>query len=312
MLNKIIVKAPATIANFGPGFDIFAIALENPCDIITTQLNNTGAININIVGRDEGIPSSAENNSAGIAASEFFKRLGKTKGIDVEITKRVRPCSGLGTSGASAVACVYGLNKLLDADLSPNDIIDIARQGECATGSTPHADNVAGCLLGGFVMIKSYSPFIVERTKLPDIPIVISVMKKAQKTTRGLIPDSFPLDKVREQMSSCASLVHAILSRDLKKIGEAINIDHISEPVRSSFIPGYNDIKKKMLEAGAYGCNVSGGGSSVFAICEEDHTEKIAEIMESLSHQHGLDNEIIITRSSNKGLVEIDESKDEL
>lgn len=161
-------------------------------------------------------------------------------------------------------------------------------------------------------MIKSYSPLIVERTELPDIPVVISVMKKTQKTTRGLIPDRIPLDKVREQMSSCASLVHAILSRDLKKIGEAINTDHISEPVRSSFIPGYNDIKKKVLEAGAYGCNVSGGGSSVFALCEEDHTEKIAEIMDTLSHQHGLDNEIIITRSSNTGLVEIDETKDEL
>ena len=311
-MKKVTVKAPATIANFGPGFDIFAISLENPRDIITTELNDTGAINISILGRDEGIPSSPEANSAGIAATEFFKRAGTAKGVNIKIGKQVRSCSGLGTSGASAVACVYGLNKLLDADLSPNGIIDIARQGECATGSAAHADNVAGCLLGGFVMIKSYSPFMVERMELPDIPIVISVMKKTQKTTRGLIPDRLPLDKVKEQMSCCASLVLAILSRNLKKIGEAINTDHISEPVRSSFIPGYNEIKKKVLEAGAYGCNVSGGGSSVFALCEEDHTEKIAEVMESLSHQHGLDNEIIITRSSNTGLVEIDEAKDGL
>lgn len=312
-MKGIILKAPATIANFGPGFDIFAIALENPYDIIKITLNDTGAINIRFVDRDDGIPCTVEDNSAGIAAVQFFKKVRTSKGVDVEIKKRMTSCAGLGTSGASAAACVYGLNKLLNADLSTNDIIDIARQGETATGSAAHADNVAGCLLGGFIIIKSYIPLIVERTELPDISIVISVRKKAQKTTRSMIPECIPLAKVKEQMACCASLVHAILSRDLKRIGEAVNTDHISEPVRSSFVPGYDALKKKVLEAGAYGFNVSGGGSSVFAICEEDKTGEVAEILDAFSRQQGGNNEIIITRSSNKGVVEIDESKkDEL
>jgi len=306
-LKEIILKAPATIANFGPGFDIFALALEEPYDILKAKLNNTNSINIKVAGIDEGIPTSTENNTAGLAAIRFFEKLNPPAGVDVEIRKRMKSCAGLGSSGASAVACVYGLNSLFRANLRHNEIIEIASHGEIASGGAAHADNVAGCLLGGFVLIKNYHPLDVARIEVPDIPIVICVIKKAQRTTRGLIPNRISLTEAREQMSYCASLIHAISRGKLKDIGEAVNRDHISEPVRSRFISRYNDVKKKVLEAGAYGCNVSGGGSSIFAICEEGKTEEVAEIMSTLSNQRGVENEIIITRASNTGVVEINE-----
>ncbi len=306
-MKEIILKAPATIANFGPGFDIFALALEEPYDILKAKLNNTNSINIKVAGIDEGIPTSTENNTAGLAAIRFFEKLNPPAGVDVEIRKRMKSCAGLGSSGASAVACVYGLNSLFRANLRHNEIIEIASHGEIASGGAAHADNVAGCLLGGFVLIKNYHPLDVARIEVPDIPIVICVIKKAQRTTRGLIPKRISLTEAREQMSYCASLIHAISRGELKDIGEAVNRDHISEPVRSRFISRYNDVKKKVLEAGAYGCNVSGGGSSIFAICEEGKTEEVAEIMSALSNQRGVENEIIITRASNTGVVEINE-----
>jgi homoserine kinase len=145
------------------------------------------------------------------------------------------------------------------------------------------------------------------KIEVPEVPIVICVIKKAKQTTRGLIPSQISLSKATEQNAYCASLIHAVLSGDLKDIGEAVNRDHISEPVRSRFIPGYNDIKKKVLEAGAYGCNVSGGGSSIFAICEEDKTGEIAEIMKNMCGQEEVENNAIITKASNTGVEEINE-----
>jgi homoserine kinase len=145
------------------------------------------------------------------------------------------------------------------------------------------------------------------KIEFPDIPIVICVIKKAQRTTRGLIPNHLSLRETKEQMSYCAFLIHAILSGDLKKIGNAVNRDHISEPVRSKFISHYIDIKKKVLEEGAYGCNVSGGGSSIFAICEKEKTGKIAKIMKTHFNLQGVENEVIETKASNTGIVEVDE-----
>jgi homoserine kinase len=306
-LKEISFRAPATIANFGPGFDIFALALEEPHDVIKVKLNDTKSINLKVIGGTENIPISENENTAGLAAIHFFKKVNPAAGVDVEIRKGMKSCAGLGTSGASAVACVSGLNKLFQANLGDNEIIEIASRGEIASGGAAHADNVAGCLLGGFILVRNYSPLDVVKIEVSDIPIVICVIKKTQRTTRGSIPQSISLTQTKEQMTSCASLIHAMLGGNLKNIGQAVNRDHISEPARARSIAGYGEVKKKILEAGAYGCNVSGGGSSVFAICEEHKRNEIGEIMNTHFNQHGVENEVIMTKASNQGLKEINE-----
>ena len=306
-MNRILLRAPATIANFGPGFDIFAIALAEPHDDFWIQTSGAKGITIRIEGREEGLPCRAEDNAAGIAAAHFLTKTGLACGVEIVIRKSVKSCSGLGTSGASAAAAVFGLNRLLGTGLSDVEIIDLARQGETATGSTAHADNVAGCLLGGFVMVSSYSPLTVEKLELPELQVVVASMKKPQQSTRRFIPEKMSLELVRDQMARCSSLVKAVMSRDLEGIGRAINTDHISEPVRGRYIPGYEDIKRRVLDAGAYGCNVSGGGSSVFAICGAGDRKKIAGIMEVGFRKHGQSPEILITRTSNEGVCQIDE-----
>jgi homoserine kinase len=233
--------------------------------------------------------------------------MGKTDGVEIEISKTMKIASGLGTSGASAAAVVFGLNILLKTGLSDTEIIDIARQGETATGGAAHADNVAGCLLGGFVFIRNYEPLKVSRMELPKLPIVIAVMPKPQKTTRGFITEKMDLHQVIDQISWCAGMIHAVGEGNPKTIGQAVNFDHISEPVRGSFIPGYKDIKNKVLDAGAFGFNVSGGGSSVFAICTEEKQRYIADLMEKEFIRHEQNPEIIVTHASNLGVRRCDE-----
>lgn len=306
-MKAIALKAPATIANFGPGFDLFAVALEEPEDGFSLALREDRKIKIQISGRKENIPQTPAKNAAGIAAAHFFERTGEPGGVDIEIRKGMKSASGLGTSGASATSTVFGLNLLLDAGLSDIDIIDIARQGETATGEAAHADNVAGCLLGGFVMVRNHVPLEICRLDIPELPIVIAVMPKPQKTTRGFIPDRLTLPQVIDQMSWCAGMIHAVVSGDPRAIGQAVNRDHISEPVRGRFIPGYRDIKKKALAAGAFGFNVSGGGSSVFAICDENRREEIAGLLNEHFSRRNVQPEIILTRASNRGVRESDE-----
>lgn len=306
-MNEILLQAPATVANFGPGFDIFALALARPFNRFRVRLTDSGAIRILISGDDENIPTDPERNTAGLAAKHFFKKVPSTNGADIEIFKSMRSGSGLGSSAASAVACAYGLNKLCGSPLSRRELIDIVSRSEVASGGTPHADNAAACLLGGFVLIKSYRPLDVVKIDVPDIPMVVGVMRKPQQTTRRLIPESLLLPDVKEQMSSCASLVQALMTGDLEAFGRAVNTDYISEPVRSRFIPDYGNIKRRVLEAGAYGFNVSGGGSSVFAVCEPARTEEVAALMKELFGRAKADCEVLVTRAGNSGVVEVDE-----
>jgi homoserine kinase len=304
-LKSIILRAPGTIANLGPGFDIFSLALEHPYVELRIQLNDTNTITINTNGCREDLPEDPEKNCAGLAIVDLLKEVNSNIGVLIEPRKMITVGAGLGSSGACASAAVYGLNKLLDLNLSVDQMIEIASRGEIASGSVAHADNVAGAMLGGFVIVKSYRPVEVIRIDVPEIPIVIGVMKKTQRTTRSLIPTSMALDVVKEQLALCSRVVHAIMTGDIEELGRVISKDFISEPVRSRSIPGYSTIKKKLLNGGAYGCNVSGGGLSMFAICDRKGTHDIAEIMKQSFAEQNIDSETIITYASNQGIREI-------
>jgi len=301
-MKTIRVKSPATSANVGPGYDIFALTLENPYDEFELNLNDSGKVDIVIQKNIQNIPTNPMDNSAGLAAIELLKANKLKTGLTIKINKNMSSGGGMGTTGASAAATIFGLNKLLDLKLSDNEMIDYARRGEVASGGSPHADNVAAALLGGFVLVKDYNPIDVLKLELPRIPVVLAAIIKSQRTTRGFITYEIGQDKLKAQMARCSRIIHAIHTKDLVEFGKALSVDYIHEPVRGAAIPGYWETKNRAIEMGAYGCTISGGGSSVIAFCPESKQEKIADFMESQFSSNPSFKKIIQSYTSNKGV----------
>ncbi|MCD4696660.1 MAG: homoserine kinase [Bacteroidales bacterium] len=301
-MKTIRVKSPATSANVGPGYDIFALTLENPYDEFELNLNDSGKVDIVIQKNIQNIPTNPMDNSAGLAAIELLKANKLKTGLTIKINKNMSSGGGMGTTGASAAATIFGLNKMLDLKLSDNEMIDYARRGEVASGGSPHADNVAAALLGGFVLVKDYNPIDVLKLELPRIPVVLAAIIKSQRTTRGFITYEIGQDKLKAQMARCSRIIHAIHTKDLVEFGKALSVDYIHEPVRGAAIPGYWETKNRAIEMGAYGCTISGGGSSVIAFCPESKQEKIADFMESQFSSNPSFKKIIQSYTSNKGV----------
>jgi len=304
-MKYIRLKAPATTANVGPGYDIFSMALAKPYDEIEVSINNTKNIRIEIAGDTQNIPVKVSDNTAGLALIELFKRKKLSAGISLKIHKRIFSGAGLGTTGASAAAAIYGVNKLLKLGMDDNELIEFARYGEIASGGSPHADNVAAALLGGFVLIKSYNPIDVLKLNIPEFPVILAVIRKSQRTTRGFITYEIGQEKLKEQMARCARVINAVNTQDIAEFGDAVSVDYIAEPVRGAAIKEYKQVKEQVLKAGAYGCNISGGGSSVFAICAPSLIKKIAGIMKKGFTANPNFHEVIVTSASNNGIVEI-------
>ena len=301
-MKMIKIHAPATSANVGPGYDIFALTLHEPYDVIEISLNDSGRITIEIENNIENIPTEVRDNSAGLATLELLERNGIDQGVHINIQKRMTSGGGLGTTGASAAGVIFGLNKLLNLNLTTNEMIDCARKGEVASGGSPHADNVAAALLGGFVLVKSYNPIDVLKLEMPDVPVVLAAIRKSQRSTRGFITYEIGQEKLKEQMARCSRVIHAIHTKDMSEFGKAINVDYIHEHVRGAAIPNYWDTKKRILNNGAFGCTISGGGSSVIAFCPREKQPAIAEIMEESFSGNPHFVEVIQTFSSNVGV----------
>jgi homoserine kinase len=73
-------------------------------------------------------------------------------------------------------------------------------------------------------------------------------------------------------------------------------VDSIAEPARASFIPGFFEVKRAAIEAGARGAAIAGSGPAVFAVAEpRANANKVANAMSEAFKGAGLKCDTIIT-----------------
>jgi homoserine kinase len=278
--QRLRVFAPATVANIGPGFDVLGLALSRPGDLLEAELAEAPGVEIVEVTGDGGrLSRDAMKNVAGRAAADVLRRTSSAKGLRLWLHKQMPLASGLGSSGASSAAGAVAANELLGRPLSPRDVVLSAMEGECAASGTPHADNVAPSVLGGFVLVRSYDPFEIVQLPVPDglrIAVVHPHCQVSTAAARRLVKErTYGLDVIVPNIGSVASLVAALYRGDLPLLGRSID-DRIIEPLRATLIPGFAEVKKAALGAGALGCSIAGSGPSVFAFADDDKTAERA------------------------------------
>lgn len=307
MKKRVKAFAPATVANVSCGFDIFGLALEHPGDEIVLNLKDEPGIRINRIYGDNGrLPKEAEKNTAGIAIMSFLKHLQLELGIEMELHKGLPLGSGLGSSAASAVAALKGLNFLLKEPLSDKELIPFALDAEKAISGTGHADNVAPSLLGGFVIVRSYDPLDIVKLNVRDDLYCVVIHPDIEimtKIARDILPTQVNLKDAVTQWGNIAGVVAGLLNNDYDLLSRSMN-DIIVEPVRAELIPYFYEVKKSALSEGALGCSISGSGPSVFALCKtRTIAEAVGKKMKDIYDRRNIKNDLYISGINNKGAI---------
>jgi homoserine kinase len=260
------VRAPATSANLGSGFDVFGIALDKPADIVRLTKADETSIRVEGAGA-QYIPEDPQKNTAG----EVLRSLGVT--ARVEMDKGVRPSSGLGSSAASAAGVAVAADELYDLNLSDDELIEAAAQGEKVVSGEAHKDNVAPCVAGGFtVSDENTTQFDADFhcvVALPDIVV-------STRDARGELPSSVSLEQRSTTVADASHVVAGVLRDDVGMIGRGM-CDEVVEEARASLIDGYEVARDAALDAGAKGVTISGAGPALLAVCERDAKPDVAE-----------------------------------
>ncbi|MFQ6010622.1 MAG: homoserine kinase [Nitrososphaerales archaeon] len=302
-MAKIAVRAPSTIANLGPGYDVFGIALDKPFDIVRVEETGKRKVVIDLRGPYAStIPKDPRENSAGLAATSILKSYSINSGVRIVIEKHIPPGMGLGSSGASSAAVTYALNQLFRIKLDDEKLIGIAALGERASSGVEHADNVAPAITGGFVIIKSYSPLKINSMKPPRDLIFsicspkIRVKEKKTKLARGLVPLTVDIKRVSSNIGHASSMAVGFASGNVELIGDSM-VDSIVEPARAQMIPGYHDVRRLAMKAGALGVAICGAGPSMFGLTKSMNlARKIANAMRDGFSEVGVDSESFVAR----------------
>ena len=302
--NEIKVFCPATIANISCGFDVLGVALDSVGDeMVIRKVPEKGIRITKLVGQD--LPLQTEKNVAGVAGMALLAESDYEGGFEIEIYKKIKAGSGIGSSAASSAGAVWGMNQLLGEPFSTSKLVEFAMEGERLASGVAHADNVAPALFGGFTLVRSYEPLDIIPINSPSelyATVIHPQIEVKTSDSRKILKTNITLKDGIKQWGNVGGLVAGLFTEDYELIGRSL-VDHIIEPIRSILIPGFGDVKVNSMAAGALGCGISGSGPSIFAFSKgEDIAQEVALAMKNVYQNIGIDYEVHVSKINSQGI----------
>ncbi len=303
-MKSIRIFAPATIANLSCGFDVLGCCLDTIGDEMTLTLTASNEIRITKITGAQ-LPLETTKNVAGVAVNALVAALNQPVGVDIEIHKRIKAGSGIGSSAASSAGAVWAVNHLLDNPFTPHELISFAMEGERLASGNAHADNVAPALLGGFTFVRSYAPLDVLKLPSPKELVATVIHPQIEIKTadaRAIIKQNIALKKAITQWGNLGGFITGLFTEDYNLISRSLD-DVIIEPLRSILIPEFETVKEVALSTGALGCGISGSGPSIFTLNRGYQTaQQVAQAIKNVYQHTGIDFEIHISKINTQGI----------
>ncbi len=296
--------APASVGNVAIGFDILGFALDALGDRVTVGRSATpGVVIRDVRGVAGDLPREPGDNTAGRALIALQEALRPPFGFTVEIDKGIPLGSGLGGSAASAVAAVVAANALLAGGCPQVELLKFAMAGEAVASGSRHVDNIAPSLYGGLVLTVGIdSPRVKQIPVPPGIRAVIvhPHMFLATASARAILRRSVELSDFVWQTANLAGFISGCYTNDLDLIRASFE-DVVIEPQRQALIPGFTDVRRAALGAGALGCSISGAGPSMFAWALEGDAPAVRAAMEREFERQSLATDAWIIEVQSRG-----------
>jgi homoserine kinase len=284
---KVTVRAPATTANLGPGFDCLGLAL----DIWTVVTVETG--------KPDGAPEHGLGRLVWQGLQAAFESVGALPEVKIEADGGIPIARGLGASAALRAAGLLAGNALLD---NIHDMDALLAMGTRLEG---HPDNMSPCLLGGFqVNARDANGAVLhQQASLPDdLQVVVFVpdFEMPTQESRRKLPRQLSREDTVFNVSRAALLVAALAAGNYDALDEATQ-DRIHQPVRSEIFTGLVPIMNAAKEGGASAAYLSGGGSTVAAFVQGDVSERVARLMTQAAISKGFSGRSIVTKPTAQG-----------
>ncbi len=236
------VRAPATTANVGPGFDCVAVALE---------LWNELAV------REGG--DAPDPDHLGVRA---FSLLASPQGLSFDFTDRIPRARGLGSSAATIALGLVAGCRVAGRERDPEELLALGLPLE------GHPDNLAACLAGGVCLTWEGRIARVSDT-VPAVPIAVVPETEVETVAaRAALPEAVPHADAAFTAGRATLLGAALSSGDPDLFAAALD-DRLHEPYRAAGAPHLAELRADP-PSGALGVTISGSGPTVIVWARDD------------------------------------------
>ena len=212
------------------------------------------------------------------AAQRVWKEAGEQPiAIEARVRLAVPPARGLGSSATAIVAGLMGANALIGEPLSREKLLELAIDIE------GHPDNVVPSLLGGLCMTAkaaSHRWRVVRCEWSPEVLAVVAIpsIRLSTSEARRVMPKAISIADAVTNLGSLTLLLQGLRTGNGDLIADGMH-DRIHEPYRWGLIQGGRQVREAALNAGAWGCVISGAGPSILALANRDQAGAVRRAM---------------------------------
>ena len=277
--QRVIVDVPATTANLGPGFDCLGAALDLNNRFAMRRIEGGGErFELIIEGSEGSHLRGGPENLVYRAAQRVWKAAGlEPVALEARVRLAVPPARGLGSSATAIVAGLMGANALVGEPLSKEKLLELAIDIE------GHPDNVVPSLLGGLCMTakaasQRWRVVRCEWTSTVKAVVAIPSIRLSTSEARRAMPKAIPVSDAVVNLGALTLLLQGLRTGSGDLISDGMH-DRLHEPYRWRLINGGDQVKQAAMDAGAWGCAISGAGPSVLALCAEDKGVAVSRAM---------------------------------
>jgi len=277
------VKAPASSANLGPGFDALGLALDLWNEVVIDTDGEPDAV-VN-EGPEAALLAGHENltlTAMRAFANEYRRELPP---FALTATTCIPIARGLGSSASALVAGLVAANHLLDLGCSRDDLFAIAWRME------GHGDNVGAALYGGAVLAVPHIQGVARLWSGEDLGLTavtfIPEATGATRAARAALPLSVPHTDATFNVAAVAGLALGLRLQDHALIGAGMH-DRLHEPYRARLFSHLDPMKDAARNAGAVGASLSGAGPTVLSLATPDRVPAVMEALTATAARLGV------------------------
>jgi homoserine kinase len=258
VIRRRVVRAPASSANLGPGFDCMAAALALHMEL---KVEETGTFAV-----ETELPLPRDRGNLCVRA---FERLHPADGFTFKIRSDIPLAGGLGSSAAAIVAGLMAADHIfeLDAELLP-----------LATEVEGHPDNVAAALHGGFVICAEDTATRFDPPTGLEALAVVPREPVRTAAARAALPAEVPLSDAVFNVAHGALLTLGLARGDWDLVARGLR-DRLHEQRRSHLFARSFELARRAHKLGALGATISGAGPTVLVWCFYEHTGAVVEAL---------------------------------
>ena len=300
-MTLVRVKAPATTANMGPGYDCLGMALD-VWNTIEIEVLDSGEPVVEVTGEGAGELGTGRDNLVYRSMEFLFQDAEQEMPlVRIRCDNAIPLARGMGSSAAAIAGGLVAANAICSQDYTPNDLLEMAATIE------GHPDNVAAAVLGGMQLVISDKTeegsrlYAVSINVPPELRAVVFVpqVRIATEDARAVLPEKITVADAVHNMGRIGLLVASMATNHPEYLAIATQ-DLLHQPYRQPLFPAMKVIFKAALDAGALGVFLSGSGSTVLALTQGREMTVAYEMAEA-ARQASVEGSVSVTQPTVRG-----------